>query len=295
MTIDDRCQACGDEGESINHILFSCHVARQAWALSSIPHPKGGFHSDSIYANFDYLFNLDKRRNLRKEDSRVWPWIIWNLWKRRNDMLFEGRCYEPAVLVLKANRDAVEWFMAQDIEEGWKQEEKARQPVHRRNWNPPKKGWKMCNVGVDFDKTKRVAGGAWVLQNERGVVLIHSRRSFAGINSKEEAKCQVLLWSTESMKSQRQTHVIFAGEFEEFFGAVQRPDAWPSLLYQGTIIREELLGLEVFELKVVTRKANRGAVFIAQSVKKMDLVHSYVATGHPDWLFEFFVNESRDL
>lgn len=156
MTVDERCQACGDEGESINHILFTCHVARQAWALSSIPHPKGGFHSDSIYANFDFIFNLDKRRNLRKEYSRVWPWIIWNLWKRRNDMLFEGRCYERADLVLKANRDAVEWFMAQDIEERWKQEEKASHPVHQRNWNPPKQGWKMCNVGVDFDKTKEL-------------------------------------------------------------------------------------------------------------------------------------------
>lgn len=89
--------------------------------------------------------------------------------------------------------------------------------------------------------------------------------------------------------------MIFAGEFEEFFGAVQRPDAWPSFLYQNTVIREELRGGEEFELRVVNRKTNRGAAFIAQSVNKMDLVHSYVATGHRNWLFEFFVNESRGL
>lgn len=201
MKVDERCQACGDEGESINHVLFSCHFARQTWASSSIPHPQGGFHPDSIFQNFAYLFSLDKSGIRQRDDSRMWPWILWNLWKRRNDLLFEGRCFTPSDLVLKANRDATEWFLAQAMEKEWIQEEKASRPIVHRNWHPPKPGWKMCNVGVDFDKSKRVAGGAWVVRNERGVVLFHSRRSFAGITTKDEAKFEVLLWAIESMKS----------------------------------------------------------------------------------------------
>lgn len=153
----------------------------------------------------------------------------------------------------------------------------------------------MCNVAFHYDKKKKIAGGAWVLRNERGVVLFHSRRSFAGIGSNEEAKSVILLWAVESMKSQCQTKVIFAGEFDDLFGAVTRPDAWPSFLFQGSEILKELKEVGEYELKVVNKQANRGAFFIAQSVSKQGFVHSYVEAGHPSWLFEFFVNEMRDL
>lgn len=31
MKVDNRCQTCGMEGESILHVLFQCDPARQAW------------------------------------------------------------------------------------------------------------------------------------------------------------------------------------------------------------------------------------------------------------------------
>lgn len=56
------------------------------------------------------------------------------------------------------------------------------------------------------------------------------------------------------MKSHRQTKIIFAGEFEEFFGAVQIPEAWPSFLFEEAEIHIELKGMEKSELKVVSIK-----------------------------------------
>lgn len=32
MKVDARCQRCGFEGESINHVLFTCPAARRIWA-----------------------------------------------------------------------------------------------------------------------------------------------------------------------------------------------------------------------------------------------------------------------
>ena len=121
--------------------------------------------------------------------------------------------------------------MAQAFEKEWKETEKITQPVPERRWHPPKPDWKMFNVGFTFDNNKRIAGGGWVLRNERGVVLLYSRRSFAGIKTKDETRFEVLLWATKSMKSHRQTKTIMAGEFIELFGAVQRPEAWPSFLF----------------------------------------------------------------
>lgn len=39
MKIDERCQLCGGEDETVNHVLFTCSMARQIWALTGIPSP----------------------------------------------------------------------------------------------------------------------------------------------------------------------------------------------------------------------------------------------------------------
>lgn len=169
-------------------------------------------------------------------------------------------------------------------------------PISTRKWLPPEHDRVKCNIGMDFSKTKSlVGGGEWVLRNERGVVLCHSRRAFSGVRSREEAKMVVVLWALESMRSQRQSKIIFAAEFGDIFGAIERPQAWPSFLYHSSEMRKELEGITEWKLLVVTRETNRGAFFIAQSVTKYGLVNSYVARGHPPWLFELFVNESRAL
>lgn len=45
-----------------------------------------------------------------------------------------------------------------------------------------------CNVGVVWGKKKKIAGAACVLRDARGDVLLHSRRSFAQIDSKDHAQ-----------------------------------------------------------------------------------------------------------
>ena len=98
------------------------------------------------------------------------------------------------------------------------------------------------------------------------VVLCHSRRAFAEIASKDQAKLQVVLWAAESTRSLRFNKIIFAGEFEDLFGAVLRPQAWPAFLFQRDEIISSLFGIEELQVLVVRSETNRGAFFIADSV-----------------------------
>lgn len=58
MHCDQMCQRCGDDGESINHVLFSCTFARLVWAISGFPHPCDGFDGQSIFYQHE-LFDFD--------------------------------------------------------------------------------------------------------------------------------------------------------------------------------------------------------------------------------------------
>lgn len=297
MKVDGLCQICGDAEESINHLLFTCTYARHIWALSDIPHPETGFNQTSLYANINYLLELKKPREGWCELRRQWPWILWTIWKSRNHLLFQGNTLSPMEAVEKAKSDEEEWRLAQEVEmevEGGQQE----RPIKTGNsprWRPPLSEWLLCNIAFDWCKTRSLLGGAWVLRNERGVVICHSRRAFSSITSLDGAKLQVILWAVESMRSMRFNKVILAGEFGDIFNAVKRPEAWPSFLFQAGEILLEANGIRDVKWQVVSRSQNRGATFIAQSVTKQGLTQSYVARSHPNWLFEFFVNESRGL
>ena len=254
MNVDARCQACGEEPETINHVLFTCHVARQVWALSSIPNPRGGFHESSVYSSLNFLLNLKSDVNGSLRVWRSWPWIVWNLWKRRNELRFRGRELTVEEVVKKAENETEEWLLAQNVEKEWFVSEKAINPVVGARWKPPPYGWLRCNVGVDWSKKDGLSGGGWVLRNESGVVILHSRRAFSGLCNKDEANFEILKWVVESLKSHHISNVIISGDMEAMLGAIARPDAWQYFLFYAGEIERELAETVLFFKKCRERK-----------------------------------------
>lgn len=68
-------------------------------------------------------------------------------------------------------------------------------------WSPPPSGWVKCNIGVSWSRKNSVAGAAWVLRNDEGLVLIHNRRAFSNILSLQDASLFSLVWAVKSMVS----------------------------------------------------------------------------------------------
>ncbi|KAF3534700.1 hypothetical protein DY000_02037423 [Brassica cretica] len=192
-------------------------------------------------------------------------------------------------------QDSDEWFEAQSVEKIISLETHVVAQKVTVRWKPPPKDWMMCNVGFDWNRSKNLVGGGWVIRNERGMVVYHSRRAFSNIKSRDDARLVVILWSLESMRSHKMSNIIIAGEFSEMFGAVERPQAWSSFLYYAGQIKLSMAWIVGCKLQVASRETNRRATFIVQSVTRQGLVRLYVQSGHLPWLFEFFVNESGFL
>lgn len=118
-------------------------------------------------------------------------------------------------------------------------------------WRPPHQRWLMCNVAFEWDKEKGLMGGAWVVRNYRGVVLIHHRRTFFNVLSLDEARLRTILWAVESMTSLHFNKIIFTGDFEEMFCAVEKPHQWYAFRQQGEEIKLKLNLMEEYQLRVV--------------------------------------------
>ena len=88
MRFDNYCPRCGEPEESVTHAIFDCPPALQVWTLSSTPTSLDTFHISSIYAKMDYLFWRKNSIDKLELDSDPYSWIIWYIWKARNDKLF---------------------------------------------------------------------------------------------------------------------------------------------------------------------------------------------------------------
>ncbi|KAG7573473.1 Endonuclease/exonuclease/phosphatase superfamily [Arabidopsis suecica] len=300
LNLNSKCQICGmDEEETTNHILFSCSLSRQIWALSDYPGPEFGFQNGSIFSNIHHL--LDNRSNLKWPAllRTSFPWILWRIWTNRNLTLFEGKSFSALETVEKIREEVNEWMEAQKVES--EDEEPSVVVVARDGpqvnilaagvWRPPDVGWLKCNIGVAWSRRNRIAGGAWVVRDEKGVVLLHSRKGFLNVCSKMDAQFEILMWCIESMRSHNLGRVMFVLQADELVGAVNRPMAWPSFYFHSSEVRELLKGIIEWKLSKESVLANRGASLIAQTVTSDLRLHSYVASGHPSWLNRLFEDE----
>ena len=141
MSIDPRCQICGEEGESINHVLFNCSVARQVWALSGVPTPEFGFQHRALFANIHCLFELKRKALVPDQIKKSWPWILWRLWKNRNKMFFESTSFCPLKSIDKIRDDVQEWFLAQTHVRNDVAEVSLCSAPSLPCWEPPLEGW----------------------------------------------------------------------------------------------------------------------------------------------------------
>lgn len=291
IKLDPTCQACGSQDESINHLLFSCPRARHVWALSGIPWPENGFDEVSHYANIYYLILMANNRDLAQATRDAIPWTVWYLWKTRNAILFESKDIMPPEITDKIREEAGFWSLAQQVDQERLKEEKAASKDLSRRWYSPIRGWLKCNVGVAWDKVTKRGGGAWVIRDYRGKVILHSRRAFSNVRSLLDAKFEALLWAVDSIRDHRLNHVILAVEDKTLTGMILRPKAWPNFKFYSSKLLERLSALEWWRIIFEDRHCNRGAFLIAQSVTRGGYVRSYVASGAPLWLHELFGNE----
>ncbi|KAG2311637.1 hypothetical protein Bca52824_023194 [Brassica carinata] len=135
---DRRCSRCVADSESTNHLLCQCPYARRLWAEANIHIPPPGLWSDSLYSNLHWM------------EGDLAPWLLWRIWKNRNDFIFRGKEYPFIATVEKAKEDGKEWKRRDEVKNI---EVKAPSPASpEKQWYPPAPTGFKCNIDGSWKK-----------------------------------------------------------------------------------------------------------------------------------------------
>ncbi|XP_013720024.1 uncharacterized protein LOC106423811 [Brassica napus] len=227
ITKDGRCMRCSMENETINHILFECPYARLVWALSPVHAPVDGIMSDSLYSNLWRVMSLQDRYPKEEAHADLVPWLLWRIWKNRNDFLFQGKDYAAQDAVNKALEDMKEW--------------------------------------LERSEEEKKEGVGWVSRDYTGRMLWAGARRFQGVGSPIETEAIALQWAIQSMIRFGYKHVQFETDSLVLAKMINgKEETWPKLKPIIQEITHSLSTNRSYRVEYFSRDGNKTADRIAK-------------------------------
>ena len=141
------CSLCQVEAETINHMLFRRTKAQELWNLSLCPKPVQGF-SMVLEENVTFLFDVLDNRGNETASVRSLPWLMWNVWRNSNVILYAATQESPLLWVHNAEEEATLWLEVNKQVQCLTRQSSTLEVCER--WSPPLSGVIKCNVHVNW-------------------------------------------------------------------------------------------------------------------------------------------------
>ena len=112
MRVDNVCGVCNHVDETENHIFFRCETSHRFWFCSPLQlnslELEGSDFLQSWSNFYSRVDNLDNRMELLQE----FVFGLWQLWKNRNEVIFNQRNHQPTKILEAWKRSLAEYRMA---------------------------------------------------------------------------------------------------------------------------------------------------------------------------------------
>ncbi|KAF2565617.1 hypothetical protein F2Q68_00025630 [Brassica cretica] len=139
----------------------------------------------------------------------------------------------------RAKEEANVWF-----EINFPRAEEPQPPLRAQetsvSWVKPPTGFRICNIGVSWISRHVNCEAAWILRDDKGRGILHSRRAFSNVESKREAELLAMQWAVRDMVSTRQPRIVFESSCDQARDTFMN---LPSYVEHPSVVNEILLHL----------------------------------------------------
>ena len=283
---DKRCSRCGEEAETVNHLLFLCPYARLVWAMANVHIPPAGRWSDSFFSNLYWVLNLKKEYPKEEIEEDLIPWLLWRLWKNRNEFLFRSREYTAPATVVKAREDATAWRSREEVKPVEAKTPTLEAPTKR--WTPPQATRLKCNTDGSWKQETGEEGVGWVLRDSMGNLMWAGAKRITGMGSELEVEAEALRWAAQVLTGFGYRNVTFETDSQVLSKMLSGEEAtWPRVRPFIQEIGASVAGMNEAEVVYYPRSGNKVADRIAKETATFTSFVPKLYSIVPSWLFAY--------
>ncbi|CAL9217258.1 unnamed protein product [Arabidopsis halleri] len=287
------CCRCITEQETTDHLFFSCPHAIQVWRASNIPLPCLVNPLVSIEDKLKNLFGWIGTKDNRFFEAHLPIWILWRLWKSRNNLVFQRKITSWRKDYNEAVRDTKEWLGTGLVDQVIRQNNLNGGLAVRRqatSWSRPRLGWIKCNYDGSFLNQSSRATAAWVIRDDNGLFKGAGQATGFFVHSALEAECQSLLLAMQNLWIKGFRRVIFEGDCQVLVNLICGRSQRFGCVNWLEEIKDWAQRYEAIEFIWSSRRVNKSADLLAKSqrLEVSDFIFHFVV---PHCISESFRSE----
>ncbi|ESQ43697.1 hypothetical protein EUTSA_v10015769mg [Eutrema salsugineum] len=165
----------------------------------------------SLEDKIHFFLNLHRNSSITDNNRKLPFWILWRLWKARNNLLFDRNAISAEDTVKRAWEDTNEWLNSSTNPQCLPQRSQAI-ITSQRKWLKPARLWVKCNYDSSHHPGNPISGLGWIIHNCQGTFLECGMGKFQGRNTAEETDCTTLIWAMQSSWAMGFKKVEFEGD-----------------------------------------------------------------------------------
>ena len=215
-----------------------------------------------------------------EQDRDPYPWIIWYIWKGKNDKLFRGIDRDPFELVRPAESECQAWFDANEVVQPVIQDNNTEEPQVISLGN-------ICLIDGSWISTAHFSGCGWVLMDSGGQLM--GTRNFTRRESALHSEVEALRWAMENMHH-HSTCQSFKTDCNELIAMIKEPQASPRFVTEFKKIKKLQICFLDFNIIHVPRARNHISDFLSKTARSFHREYILLVIlfqfGYPDY-FKF--------
>ncbi|KAF7828452.1 reverse transcriptase [Senna tora] len=266
MNVDRECMNCHHHLESTEHCLIECPFAKAVWFGSR-------FHWNFCNVNInsvrqwieDILNDILKVSRDSERDIAEFFYLLWFIWKTRNERVFEGLVGGHMDVIVKANSAVMDFF------EAVKEEELVHFQVFQgARWVTPPHGVVKLNVDAAFDEKNLRGAAAIIVRDDASILLTGFTKRMFCFNALS-AEAQAVKEAVLALPALGISRAVIESDSQVVINHCNgKRKNWQVDSVLANVLSDVLNSGEVM-FNHVTRKGNKAADFVAHQALKLSL------------------------